>query len=118
MFAIGKAHHLLICSYQLPDDVFEPGEARPAKAKKGKGGKNAEAANRKRTPAEAELDVSSTENVCPSPSRMCTYCRGHRRETRLKQRDDSPQTLQQRTAYQTAIHLQPESRLEAWYCYF
>ncbi|KAJ9625728.1 polynucleotide adenylyltransferase [Taxawa tesnikishii (nom. ined.)] len=45
-------------SWQLPADVFEPGEVRPTQTEKKKGKtKSAQAASRKRTIAEAELDV-------------------------------------------------------------
>ncbi|PNS17268.1 hypothetical protein CAC42_6951 [Sphaceloma murrayae] len=50
-----------IRNYDLPDDVFEPGEARPTKTKKGK--KNGEANSRKRTVAEANLDDQSNHTV-------------------------------------------------------
>lgn len=46
------------CSYDLPEDVFEPGEQRPTKAKKTKGTKTgAQPASKKRSLAEAKLDV-------------------------------------------------------------
>ena len=44
-------------SYNLPDDVFGPEEARPTKGKKAKAGKAAETNARKRTMDEANLDV-------------------------------------------------------------
>lgn len=46
-------------SYLLPDDVFEPGEKRPSKGKKTKAGKATEAMSKKRTVADAKLDVRS-----------------------------------------------------------
>lgn len=49
---------LTCLSWQLPADVFEPGEVRPTQTEKKKGKtKSAQAASRKRTIAEAELDV-------------------------------------------------------------
>lgn len=45
-------------SYDLPDDVFEAGEVKPAKKKKAKAAKpSAEPSSRKRTVDEANMDV-------------------------------------------------------------
>ena len=49
---------LIYCSYDLPDDVFEAGEVKPAKKKKVKVAKpSAEPSSKKRTVDEAKLDV-------------------------------------------------------------
>lgn len=48
-------------SYSLPEDVFEPGEARPTKAKKGKNAKAADSTSKKRTLDDARLDVRTVE---------------------------------------------------------
>ncbi|KAF2150849.1 Poly(A) polymerase PAPalpha [Myriangium duriaei CBS 260.36] len=44
-------------NYDLPEDVFEPGETRPTKTKKSKAAKNGETGGKKRTVADANLDV-------------------------------------------------------------
>ncbi|PSK57285.1 hypothetical protein B9Z65_427 [Elsinoe australis] len=50
-----------IRNYDLPDDVFEPGETKPTKKKKGK--KNADANGKKRTVTDANLDDQAPQNV-------------------------------------------------------
>jgi hypothetical protein len=47
----------MVCSFELPDDVFEAGEVRPQKAKKTKTGKS-KSKNKKRGIDETGLEVS------------------------------------------------------------
>lgn len=58
---VGEHVRLTLTSYDLPDDVFEPGEQRPSKAKKGKSANksNGQAPAKKRSHTEAKLDVRS-----------------------------------------------------------
>ena len=44
-------------SYDLPGDVFEPGETRPQRTKKSKGAKANEVASKKRSFADTSLEV-------------------------------------------------------------
>jgi len=47
----------LITSYDLPADVFEPGEARPTRTKKSKTPKTADAGSLKRTFSATKIEV-------------------------------------------------------------
>lgn len=50
-------------SYNLPDDVFEPGETRPSKTKKAKVAKSGDAPSKKRTVDEAKFDVRTCKRA-------------------------------------------------------
>lgn len=89
-------------SYDLPDDVFEAGEVKPAKKKKAKVAKpTAEPSSKKRTVDEANMDVCILWR-----GTMRTAAKSH---LSMTGRDDSLTNLQDSSAAQAAKRRQSGS---------